>query len=410
MPFTPDKISGFVPDEPMGPPNPTLGDKISNVVSSKIGPENTELLKNLGGAATSFAGGGGEGLSLGNIPQEGFVKEQMQQHPTAATIGKFVGGAIPGAIIGGLTGGLAPAGAGLGAAAARIGANTAGGALQGYLSKPDEGGSRSDQAIGGAALGGGLSTLGEGISAAGRPIADWLMKKAVGIGRAPSGVGNSLIDQGLIGTQNRMLEQTQAKLPKVEADLQELVGQLKGNIDPAEIQQAVSQHAGRFITPEGGKTLSLVQPDLNKVRGVSEEVGNLGPISPKDALNLKRQGDWAGYTASGTPASATDASLGRTIADKMRSGLSTLSEGQGSAVPETLKKEQALILAKKSLDKDPATGAALINYLTTGRLPAQGIVGSTAAQLTQKGSNLAGGLASPAALQALLAGANASEK
>ena len=283
----------------------------------------------------------------------------------------------------------------------RIGINTAMGAAQGGADSPDD---RVKGALIGGAVGGGVGALGEGVSSLASKGADSLMKWATGIRKAPEGIGNNLVDQGVWGTKGGMLDQVGDKLTEQESKLQGLVSSLKGSTDSQEIADAISRQGDKFVSPSG-ITIPQVSGDLDKIReaaGSFSSQGEGGELSPSDLLSLKRQGDWAGYTSSGNPASATDSEIGRTIADRSRGLLSDMSGGETA---DTLGKERALIYAKKALDRDPTTHMGLGSSLFFGKMPGADVGGSLAAQGLQKGvATPAKALSNPAIVQGLLGG------
>ncbi len=285
---------------------------------------------------------------------------------------------------------------------ARVGANTALGAGQGAYNNPED---RAGGALKGGAAAGLMSGAGEAASGMLGKASDYLMQRAVGTRKNIPGVGNSLADQGLFGTKNRMLGQVEDKLPMEEANLQELVSSLKGNVDSKDIADAVMKHGEKFVSPSG-MTLNSVAPDLEKVTQAAGQfdpsvLGAEGPtrgLNPQDLLSLKRQGDWAGYTASGNPASATDAEVGRAIADKSRGLLSDMSGGETA---ETLGREKALILAKKALEKPETIHQGAGSSLFFGKVPGSSLLGSAAGQAARKGGQAASLFANPAVTQSL---------
>ncbi len=260
-------------------------------------------------------------------------------------------------------------------------------------------GEKATKFAGGGLLSGGIQGLGEAANAVGKGVSDFAMKNAVGIRKAPKGTGTSLTDQGLWGTKGGMLQQVQDKLPAEEAKLQALVKGLNNPTDASVLADEVSGLTKKFQTPDSGKTLPLVQGDLDKVRSSAEGIRAMGPQSPSDLLALKRQGDWAGYTASGTPASAGEAEIGRTVADKARSLLSDMSSGETAA---TLGKEQALIAAKKALQKDPTTHQGIGAGLFFGKMPGQDIGMSSLAHVARKAGKLGEKVTGPNSNQMLL--------
>lgn len=310
-------------------------------------------------------------------------------------------GGIGGAITGGIEG--------VSGIAARAATNAGGAGLQKYFSNLMNGNNSSQGVTGNAILGGGLSALGDSIAAPFKAGADKLMQYSVGMRKNIPGVGTSLIDQGVMGTKNMMEDQVTTKLPEVEGKLQDLVKDLKGNIDAKDIGNAVSQKLKNFILPNGEIPANM-QPAVDKVRATAENLSQLGKgqgLSPQDVLSLKRQGDWLGYTASGNPATSLEAELGQAQADSARGLLSKTTEG---ASADALKQEQALILAKKALQKPESIHQGVGSSLFFGRVPGAGILGSTGAHAADAAGNASSTMVSPQVLQSLFGGVNASQQ
>lgn len=275
---------------------------------------------------------------------------------------------------------------------ARAGTNAAIGGIQGGLP--------------GAAMGGALSVGGDALSGASGKVADYLAQKAVGMRKYIPGVGNDLNDLNVWGTRKGMAGDVPDKLAQQEGKLQDLAASLKGNVNSKDLSDAVSQHAKRFQLASGEVPLN-VKPEMDKVRATAEGLSGLngGQLGAEDLIRLKRQGDYLGYAASGNPATSLEADLGRAQADQARKSLSDLSQGQDETVPEILRKEKALILANKALDKPDVIHQGVGSSLFFGKVPGQALLGSTAAQAAQKlGAPAGNAISNPLILQSAIKG------
>lgn len=248
----------------------------------------------------------------------------------------------------------------------RIGASGGLSALTNYL-RP--GGTLGSAATAGA-LGAGLSTAGEGIAGLAGKAADRLQQSAVGMRKFDPGTGTDLIKQGVYGTKAQMTEKVAKNISEKEAQLQDLVKSLKGDVSSNTLADAVADKANRFTLPSG-ESAGNMSSYLNKVKDTANSIRDIGRnadqsgymvdkrIAAPDLLALKRQGDYLGYTNSGNPATSLEAELGRAQADAARSSLSKLSEDQETTVPSLLSQERSNILAKQGLEKPGSVGSGV---------------------------------------------------
>lgn len=314
-------------------------------------------------------------------------------------------------------------------AAARIGLQAGTSGLAGYL-KP---GGDVKSAAEDAAIGGGLAAGGEGAGKFLMKGADKAMQFAAGMRKNVPGVGNSLVDRGIVGTKGMISNQVDSALPGAEKKVQDLVSGLEGKIPAKTLGKEVeSRLIGRHLNPEDGSVLpgpeaqnsaqairsrnaeisqgGGYQPEVppqqlsaeESYRGVTPDPGSPevpGQYGAKGLLAMKRSGDYEGYTNAGNPATSTQAGIGRTQANVARETLANSSEG---AVPDALKDEQALLLAKTALDKPETIHQGLGSSMFFGKVPGSSLAASTGAQMAQKGAQ-ASQMAAPGTLQALMA-------
>lgn len=300
------------------------------------------------------------------------------------------------------TGGLAAgeaAGMGmLGRAAVNAGAM----GLQKYLGNAiDKQQDRTQGVPASAAIGGVMSLGADAVGKTLGKLGDYLMQKGVGMNKYLPGAGTRLADQGLLGTKEMLKSQVAERLPQAESAVQDVIQGVPGRVDAQEISDALSSKGSKFILSSSGEAGPQLGSYLDKVKSAAEEFKSMGEgaeLSPHDLLELKRQGDWLGYTASGTPATSLEAELGQTQADKARELLNTLSEGKST---EALANEQALVLARNALKKSDTIHQGMGSGLFFSKLPGQSIaatgLGQTGVTLGRKATRIA----DPEVLQSL---------
>lgn len=350
--------------------------------------------------------GATEALSMGNI-KPGPIPG-VEDMPGMQGLGKVLGTGTAAGLGGMGAGALMPKAAGLAAGLGRTAINGLAGGAQGALQAPGEGETRSGNALRGASLGTLLGGAGEALSGIGSKVADKAMQYAVGMRKFIPGAGNRLVNQGLMGTKDALEGQVGRKLPEVESQVQDLVQSMPNKTPASELADSVSKVGNKFKLSDG-TIPDNVQPYADKVRSAAEGINKLGDRSAVDLLKLKRQGDYLGYTASGNPATSLEAELGQAQGDKARELLSSMSSGQTA---DKLADEQALILAKKALQKPESIHQGIGSNLIFHRIPGGSLLGSAGAQASQKGLGGIGNLLSnPYAIQLLLQGTkNSSEK
>jgi hypothetical protein len=404
-------------------------------VSSQPNSPLHQFLQKALNVKSAVQGGILKGFSLNNFDPRSLpgaagqsFQGAMQEHPVLAGMGQLAGGAGVGALGGMGAAALGPEAASgasllskLGAASGRVGLSTGAGALQGYLTKPnDDSGSRAKQAAIGAMISGPISAAGEVIGAVGGRAADWTMKQALGIKRDVSaaegasinpetgalqqnlrGVGNKLIDMGVRGSKEGMSEQVASKLASEEQNLGELTLQLQGKLSPKDLADAVSQHAKRFTIPSTGSTIPGFEGEINSVRGLSDKYNSMSGLSPQDYLAIKRAGGAAGFTKAGNPGAALDSQIQRSVADAARTKLGTLDP----EIINSLGNEQALVLAGKALNKPGTVQGNPLTSMLFSKVPA--LAGSYGATGLQKSSEA---INNPALQQGLFGLGNAATR
>ncbi len=244
----------------------------------------------------------------------------------------------------------------------RVSTGTGLGAASGAVRSPGEGESRLGNATKGAAVGAGVSLAGEGVNAGANKLADWLQLGATGSKGTP-GEGNRLVDMGIRGSRSTMSDQVSDAFQGKEQGLQDLVQSTPGTEPSSNMADYIRQQNMPRFQLSGGKTNTNVQPEMNQIRDFSQNVQDIAPeFTAKDLLDLKRQGDWPGYTNAGTKAGTLEGMMGRSQGDFSRTTLDRMTSGKSS---DMLGDEQALVNAGKSLGKEYREG--LVPSLITAK-------------------------------------------
>ncbi len=331
-----------------------------------------------------------KGGSPGDLPDPGAQSDPVNRLKTTAKVGIGAGMAL---------GGSALAGGGMLADAA---VNAGGAGLQKYLSNKIDQNTDSMQGVAGSAALGGLGSLAlSGASKLSQWLGDKAMKSSIGLKDAP-GVGTRLADMGVWGTKGMMADQVAEKLPEAENQVQSVIGGIPGSAPGNEIRDAVSAKGLKFLNPDTGLPFEGKETSYNQVRDLTDKMTQ-NQYSPQALLKLKRASDYEGYTASGNPATSLKAELEQAQANKARELLDNMSSG---ASKEALANEQALLLAKKPLEKAGSIPSSL-GALFFQKAPA--LVGSTVGQAATKAGNVGEAVSDPQTLQGLFGLLNASQ-
>lgn len=376
---------------------------------------------------TAIQNMGGANVANGNEPAQDMLNDPEGTKAQAKLgVGLAMGAATPAIEAGGLAG-----------PAIRAVVNGGEAGLQKYFSNIVDNKSDPTEGVGGNALLGGLVSSGADAAGAGMSrLADKAMLRAVGLTKYLKGMGNKLADMGIWGTKEGMANSVSEKLAEKEGQLKDLVSGLQGNVSGKDMADAIMQKGqeGSQLVTRSGRTLNGLSGDLDQVKQAAGQfdpsvIGAEGPVeqlSPDDLLDLKRQGEMLGYTNSGSPATSTQAGIGRAIANKSRSSLADMSNDDTRKI---LGDEQALTLAQKSLGKPETlsklpigfgeiSGAGVGRVLggEPGAMLGLGIneasrfplINSLFGQAMQKGANASSAVANPAVLQSLFGAGNAS--
>lgn len=196
---------------------------------------------------------------------------------TADKVGSAAGNALGVGATGGLSKTLPGAATKLGRFLMGIGEDAALGAAQ----SPE---SRGTGAALGAGFSGGLGLAGKTLGKTG----DVLMQAAVGRKKYTPGVGTELADQGLIGTQGMLRDQTARGLNDTGEAMSANVASLPGEIDARKIGNEIYDESTRKLTGDGKmRPRERDLPEIAQAREFADDVAADGAISPSEALKRR---------------------------------------------------------------------------------------------------------------------------
>lgn len=142
-------------------------------------------------------------------------------------------------------------------------------------------------------------------------LPDWLMQKAVGMKKYIPGVGQELVDQGIMGPAALMKSQVKGKLGSTGQQIGQSVNEIPGNISHAPVAEELSQLKSQYTTPSG-VTSSAMAPNLDKVTHRALEVA-MRPDAPANELfGFKQLAQKEGYNKLGDPLAKVNSQLAQT--------------------------------------------------------------------------------------------------
>lgn len=125
--------------------------------------------------------------------------------------------------------------------------------------------------------------LGGGITKGG----DMLMQKAVGLSRYVPGVGETLADEGVLGTKGMMRGQIENALESKGQEMGSLARSVP-EVDTQPVAEKLGEKASSYISPEG-QVLPQQMPEFNKFSQAASDVSGEGPISGEEAAFRRMQ-------------------------------------------------------------------------------------------------------------------------
>lgn len=182
-------------------------------------------------------------------------------------------------------------------------------------------------------------------------IPDYLMQKAIGMKKLVPGLGTNLLDQGVVGTKGMMQRQVSSKLAEEGGNLTNAVNRIKGPINSQDVADKVASGMSKFST-ESGIIPEQVRPEFDRIASVAGDIADRGPVSPQDALKLKRIAGEVGYKE-GEPLTKLNSKLAQTegqgYGDALKNAYSEQYPDSPNAVASANDKLSALIKGNKAL-------------------------------------------------------------
>lgn len=241
------------------------------------------------------------------------------------------------------------------------------GAAQGAASNPEH-------PIGGAAIGGGLALAGEGANKS----ADWLMQKSIGKRGYEAGLGNKLVDEGLVGTRDMMEGQTAKNMGRAAGKMQSAVEGIPGPISSSPASKNIMELAEQRSLPvSGNPEPSNASAHVDRILERAAEAEARGEVHPQNAWQYGKISGKLGYGRTGEPLNSLEAQINQAE----QAGYSKALQETSPEFAEGAKSYAANATANSALQKDPM-GRSLVDALagTASVLP------SVSAQALQKGS------------------------
>lgn len=310
-------------------------------------------------------------------------------------------------------------------------------AIQGVASKPTNSDTPGDDLVGRAVQGVAAPVVSTVLGAAGsasKKTGDYLMQKAMGMGKYIPEMGTRFANEGLWGSKGMMLKQVANKLPKREIDLDRAVKLVMGKVDPQPVEQSILKEAAPYI-PKPGSSGPMPLPSGNKpfidlTTQRAEEAMARGQLTPEEAVSVARAVSKPAYGRTGEPLDAFKHQVSQAEGIALKDQVKNLADKQGiPQVRKSLASEQALITARKALEKEEGLARSLARHFTNASIfgggaavatgsPAMAIPAylastpmgmSTLGQVTTKAGQVAPAL-TPAAIDALVRKAMAQPK
>lgn len=224
--------------------------------------------------------------------------------------------------------------------------------------------------------------------------ADIGMQAAVGRSKYTPGVGTTLAEEGLIGTQGRLKRQVAEGLANRGQQMKELAAaNPEAVIDsPAIAKQIEEQHLKNLI-PEGGFASQRDLPQIGQVREFAQDIASRGPESPLQALQRRIAAGKFSYRGSESVPMQTARQLSK-------SEQQLYSQGLKEAIPEFNEIDPAYAALKKaeaSLGKEQSLPTSIFGLLSSkvgANIPGTALGLSAGSQGAAKLGNLLSGIGS----------------
>lgn len=200
-------------------------------------------------------------------------------------------------------------------------------------------------------------------------VPDYLMQKAVGMKKYIPGVGSELLDQGIMGSKGQMRGQIGSALDTQGQRLENAVQGLDGTVDSQGVADKVSGNLNKYSTSTG-IVPEQVRPEFDRVSEIAGDIADRGPVSPKDALKLKRIAGSVGYKE-GNPLTKLDSRLAQDEGAEYGGQLEKLYSDQNPGLPNQVQdansKLTALLRGQKALSTpETITKSSLLGDAVAG--------------------------------------------
>lgn len=180
-----------------------------------------------------------------------------------------------------------------------------------------------------------------------------LMSRAVNTKYVPQ-IGQTLVDEGLIGTKGMLQGQIANKAAAANSGLTEAVKSIPGQVDSLPVAQGVSDLSRKFST-SSGMVPNEVMPEVNKITETALDIAGRGKVSPQEALELKRIAGRVGYNKDKPLASLTAKIAqqeGAGYGKALEEAYGAANPGAANAVAQNNAKLTALIKGERGLAKE----------------------------------------------------------
>lgn len=265
------------------------------------------------------------------------------------------------------------------------------GALEGFLSNPGEKeGEYSGPQLGERTLnttfGYGGGKLLSGVGSLARRGGDRLMQQAVGRTKFSPGVGETLVNEGIVGTKGMMRRQVENKKNAVYQEMIDSVKDSPKTIEAKSIADNIRGLAKEYRI--NGKVSELDQPTVELIEGAAKDIEGRGAESLADALQRRKIAGSRGFSS--VTDQAKQSVVGR-ISKEEQKGYSGLLKEAEESLKDLDPRYAALAKAAKPLNKEEGLSKlfGLGNALKLTGIGGAGLVGGL------PGAAVAGALSTP---------------
>lgn len=258
----------------------------------------------------------------------------------------------------------------------------------------------SEDRVRGAVVGAGMSLGLDGLSKMLTKPGDAAMQIAVGRKKYTPGVGTTLADEGIVGTERMMERQVGRKLQERGSELGELASEIPGTpFNSQEIARSVAKDAARPMIVPGGQPSAADMTKLSTIREFAEDVASRGAESGPQALSRRVAAGGRSYRGKEDPLQSLVGQLSKLEQQKYSQALKDAhaATSGGSQFADTDKAYAALKRAQAGLSEETSLPKSLGQIIFSGvhKLPGGSAVMSTAGQGLTKSGQLASGANNP---------------